>query len=272
MFGYIQFAIERCAVGGSRAICMRRKEHNTLKVLDYEFSERFDKLYDSARKKLKRKITFYPISEHPNEHVHEARGAHYIDETNVSVFINTEELESAEAEVTAAEDIIYSLVRAVDKFPFAMGNTKLDEEKLYEAEAIAGTLTAAIYHLPVLSRLKKRGFWIEIVQKKDIQELIGIFSGPGFQEPPPDSLPFYNLLMRYIETCFYKDMDLEEIKGIYQLKASGIHAAGEMGIEIVKCFGFDTPKKCLNTMIDLRDMLQLNDKVWIMNAETETVF
>lgn len=243
-----------------------------MKVLDYEFSEQFDKLYRNARSKLKRKITFYPISEHPSEYVRETRGAHYIDETNVSVFINTEKLDSTEAEITAAEDIVYSVVRAVEKFPFAMGNTKLDEEKLFEAEVIAGTLTASIYHLAVFSRLKKRGFWIGAVQEKDTQELIGMLSIPGFQEPPQESLPFYNLVTKYIETSFYEDMDIKEIKGLYQLKTEEICAAGEMGVEIVKRYGFDTPKKCLNTMIDLRDMLRLSDKVWIMNAETETVF
>ncbi len=94
----------------------------------------------------------------------------------------------------------------------------------------------------------------------------------AFQEPPPESIPFYNLVMRYIETNFYKDIDLKDILGIYQLKTEVVLAVGEEGVEIVKRYGFDTPKKCLNTLIDLRDMLQIQDKVWVMNAETELVF
>ena len=243
-----------------------------MKVLDYEFSERFDKLYRSARRKLKRKIVFHPISEHPSEYVRETRGAHYIDEMTVSVFINTDKLDSTVAEITAAEDIVYSLLRAVDKFPFALGNTKLDEEKLFEAEVIAGTMTASIFHLAVFSRLKKRGFWIGAVQEKDTQELLGMLSAPGFQEPPPESLPFYNLVMKYIETSFYEDIDWKEVAGQYQLKTEVICSVGEEGIDIVKRYGYNTPKKCLNTFIDLRDLLQIGEKVWIMNAETELVF
>ncbi len=243
-----------------------------MQVLDYEFSERFDKLYRSVRRKLKRKIVFYPIDQHPSEYVRDTRGAHYIDEMTVSVFINTEKLESTEAEITAAEDMVYALIRAVEKFPFALANTELDEEKLFEAEVIAGTITASVHHLTVLARLKERGFWIQAVQEKDTQELVNMMSVPGFQEPPAESLPFYNFTMKYIETNFYEEIDKKEVMGLFQLKTENIIAAGETGVEIIKRYGYDTPKKCMNTMVDLRDMLQLQDKVWIMNAETELVF
>ncbi len=243
-----------------------------MKVLDYEFSERFDKFYEDARKKLKRMVTFYPISEHPNEYVKEARGAHIIDEVDVKVFINTDKLDSTEAEVTAAEDIVYALLRTTDKFPFALGNTTLDEEKLFEAEAIAGTMTASIHHLAVFSRLKEEGFWIGAVQEKEKQELMEMLTMGIFQEPPPESLPFYNLVLRYIETNFYEDIDLKEILDLYQSKVPFVHSVGEQGVEIVKRYGYNTPKKCLNTLIDLRDLLGLRPKVWIMNAETELVF
>ena len=243
-----------------------------MKVLEYEFTERFEKFYKSAKKKLKRNIVFYPIDEHPSEYVKDTRGAHYIDEMTLSVFINTKKLESTEAEVTAAEDIQYALLRADEKFPFAMGNTNLSEEKLFEAEVIAGTLTASVHYLAVIARLKKLGFWIEAVLEKDTKELVGILSVPGFTEPPAGSPPFYNLTMKYIESHFYEGINKEEVIGLYQKRANLITAAGEVGLEIVKRYGYDTPKKCLNTMIDLRDMFELKEKVWIMNAETDIVF
>lgn len=243
-----------------------------MKVLDYEFSERFDKLYRDSKKKLKRIITFHPIKDHPNEYVVAARGAHIIDDVSVRIFINEDTLDSTEAEVTAAEDIVYALLRSVENFPYAFGNTQLDEKQMFEAEAIAGAMTASIHHLVVFSRLKELDFWIGAIQEKEKKELIDIFTMGMFQEPPPESLPFRNLVMRYIESNFYEDIDVKELLELFRDKAPMIYSTGKKGLEIVKRYGYKTPKKCLNTLIDLRDLLELGDKVWIMNAETELAY
>lgn len=243
-----------------------------MKVLEYEFSERFDKLYKDARKKLKRVIVFHTIQEHPSEFVQTSRGAHLIDEASVNIFINVEKMDSTEAEITAAEDIVYALLGSVEKFPYALGSTTLEEKQLFEAEALAGVMTASIHHLPVFSRLKEMGFWIGAVQEKEKQELVEIFTMGTFQEPPPESLPFNNLVMRYIETRFYEDIELGVLTALYRQNAPVISSVGEQGLEIVKRYGFSTPKKCLNTLIELRDMLELENKVLIMNAETEMMF
>jgi len=243
-----------------------------LQVLNYEFSDKFDKFYEDSQKKLRRVISFHPIKEHPNEYVKEARGAHLIDEVNVKVFINTDMLDSTEAEVTAAEDIVYALLRTVDKFPFALANTTLEEQKLFEAEAIAGVLTVPIHHLVVISRLKADGFWIEALQEKDKQELLEMLGRGISEEPPPDSLPHYNLVMRYIETSFYEGIDFTETRELYESKVPYVSSVAEQGVEIVQRYGYNTSKKCLNTLIDLRDLLELRGRIWIKNTETDLVF
>ncbi len=243
-----------------------------MQIMQYQFSDKFEEFYRASRKKLDRFVTFFPISDHPNEHVRETRGAHIIDEANVKIFINTDRLDSTEAEVTAAEDLVFALLQTVEKFPFALGNTTLDEGKLLEAEAIAGTMNVSIHHLVVIKRLKEEGFWIEALLEKDRQELIEMLEIGVLQEPPLDSLPHFHLVMRYVETSFHEGIDMKEIQELYESKAAFVVYVAEQAVEIVKRYGYNTPKKCLNTFIDLRDLLELRGRVWIKNAETDLVF
>ncbi len=239
-----------------------------MKALGYLFSPRFNALCKEVKKKSKRILTFQPMSEHPNPHVRDTLGAHIVDDANICIFLNVDKLKDIkEAEITAAEDLMYSLM-LVEKFPTTFPRQSSD----LLAVIIAGLLTSTIHHLTVVSRLQERDFPIEIVEERERKDLLEMLTNDSFREPQPGTPIFYDLIIGYTKAYFFHESHWSEIQACFQKRAPIICSLGDKGIEVVKRYGCDTPKKCLNTLIDLRDLLGLQQRVFILNNETGRTF
>ena len=231
---------------------------STMKVLDYLFSERFEKYFEELMIR-----SGFDADFHPHEGLANLLGnpAYARFENGViHVYLKTG-LSDELAEVLAAHEITEPILTKVEGYPNCyITNLALGKGRIFED--IGSRITSAVLNAIVNERLREHGFDVD----KLIEELVVLLKTLPLQmppDPPPETL-IQNALIyldHYLShpslpeierlTEYFREIGGEQWKLIVDLTA------------VVKETGYRTIDQSLDCMIRIRDRLNLSPYILI---------
>jgi len=239
---------------------------STMKVLDYSFSERFEKYFEELMAESGFDADFHPHEGLPNLLGNPAYAR--FENGVIHVYLKTG-LSDELAEVLAAHEITEPILNKVEGYPNCyITNLALGKGRIFED--IGSRITSAVLNAIVNERLREHGFDVDKL-KEELVQLLRTLPLQMPPDPPLDTL-IQNALIyldHYLShpalpeiarlTGYFQEMDGEQWKLITDL------------LGIVKETGYITIDQSLNCMIRIRDRLNLNPYILVHDTRDDSL-
>jgi hypothetical protein len=240
-----------------------------LRVLSYEFPRRFENFLREQILARGVHVHFHSISELPKQFSYEIAFC-WRGEDGLHIYLNTE-LDPDQAEVKAAHELAHEIL-VQEGYPAAVPSKPED----VQMQILASRLSSSVLNALVNRRISGLGFNLDAYDEMGIRALVrNTPENPDLSSMTKWENLVYNGLV-YLDNYLDKKVNPRKMpeldaQAAFLKTIPGQWNLIEKMIEVAEAVGFEEPELCLKALVQLRDLLGLRGKVWVVDLRSGTL-